>query len=48
MHRPAAELGTSLARDWVPMPHFRAGTISATAFEDAFPPDVFGLQPLGA
>jgi len=45
--RPAAELGTSLAEDWPPVPHFNPRMISAEAFEEEFAPDAFGVQLLG-
>lgn len=47
-HRPAAELGTSLAYDWLPIRHFTPLANRAEAFEDEFAPDAFGIQLLGA
>jgi hypothetical protein len=40
-------LGTSLAYDWPPPPHFRASVGRSDAFEDRFAPDAFGVQLLG-
>jgi hypothetical protein len=45
--RSAAELATSLAQDWPPVPHSDPYTLGSAAFEDEFAPDAFGLQLLG-
>lgn len=46
-YRVAAELGTSLAQDWVHISRFDPGTSAAVAFEAELAPDAFGLQLLG-
>jgi hypothetical protein len=47
-HRPAAVQGSSLAQDWVPVPHFLVGSFTAGSFENEHVPDAFGVQLLGA
>jgi hypothetical protein len=46
-NRPAAELATSLAQDWPPVPHSDPYTLGSQPFEDEFAPDAFGVQLLG-
>lgn len=45
--RRAAIEGSSLAQDWVPVPHFLVGSSTADAFGDEYVPDAFGVQVLG-